>query len=251
MRGAQYDLVRLWDSIAGTRLRTIRASLGDVTGLHWAPAATHLAVASDAGEVSVWDARGAGGASAVGASAVGAGSGSGAPAFVLRAHKKSVRALAWSASGKYVMSGGAEKVVRVWRIPAYRGTACMVVFTERVAAMVLQCAARQKLARRRCMRMRKRTAAAAAAVAAAAAGGGGGGGVGGKESEQADTEAEAYENDDCSLELGVGDAVKTDLKGQGVWVKGKVTAVQVRGFGTMLYTLLLLFHSTVARLWLV
>jgi len=100
--------VSVWDARGGTHLLRLAGHHGAVTSVAWSPDGRRLATgsgSSDGGELFMWDAH----------------SGERHPAWgagnsALAGHPGVVSALTWASSGKLVLTGGSDGMVRCWEV---------------------------------------------------------------------------------------------------------------------------------------
>ena len=107
LSGSQDGTVRMWDlrALAGDRsvmtCQSHRKYAGNSEGirdLQWSPTdGTEFAVGTDNGSVQCWDTQKPN-----------------APRFKIAAHEKSCHSIDWHPDGKYIVSGGGDKNIRVW-----------------------------------------------------------------------------------------------------------------------------------------
>lgn len=93
--------VRIWDVTTGKGLHTLQGNGGRIFSAAWSPDGKRIA-ASDVWAVKVWNLRDLPSA------------GDGQPMLALKGHFGMARSVAFSADGRWVVSGGADGAVKLW-----------------------------------------------------------------------------------------------------------------------------------------
>jgi WD40 repeat protein len=99
--GAQDFKIRIWDA-ASLKMRTLNLHTGQVTGIAFAPDSSSMATTSVDGSVAIWDPSG------------------GTVRTQKGGHPKGAMSVAISPDGRYVASGAADQVIRLWELPDCR-----------------------------------------------------------------------------------------------------------------------------------